>query len=193
MNSLVLFDSLGGNTEKVANRIHETANKELAPSRIVKIDKETELDFFDYDLIFIGSPVIDWLPTPRMMSFVKKCLKGYNQKGLVKPSAPIVPGKFAVCFGTFAGPHIGKREAVPMTLWLRSALEHIGFTVLDSWHIVGHFNNGWDHLNQNGRLGNIENRPDENDLLRLENRVRGTIASLSAWQGPAQQAETPQS
>lgn len=67
-----------------------------------------------------------------------------------------------------------------MTLWLRSALEHLGFIVLDEWHVPGQFANR-PELNQHGRLGNIEGRPDAHDLQDIENRVRGTLASLSAW------------
>ncbi|QTA89118.1 flavodoxin family protein [Desulfonema magnum] len=180
MNALVLFDSMGGNTEKVAGAIHEAIEKEQILCHMIKLDKETDLDFYDYDLIFIGSPVIDWLPTKTMMEFVKTKLKEYNGKGMIRPSAPIIPGKFAICFGTFAGPHIGKREALPMTMWLRSFLEHIGFMVLDTWHIVGQFKDR-DDLNINGRLGNIQNRPNENDLENVKNRVEGILASLEAW------------
>lgn len=180
MKALVLFDSIGGNTKKVANRIHETVKGKLSPTDILKVTKQTELDFLDYDLIFIGSPVIDWLPTQTMIDYIKKRLKGYGEKGLIKPSAPIVPGKFAVCFATFAGPHIGVNEAKPMTMWMRSALEHVGYTVLDEWHVPGQFVNK-PELNKYGRLGNIEGRPDEHDLADVENRVRGILDSLAAW------------
>ena len=75
-----------------------------------------------------------------------------------------------------------------MTMWLRSALEHIGFMVLDSWHIVGQFSK-WEDLDKHGRLGNIEQRPNKNDLLDLKNRVLGTIASLEAWRSGRQWIE----
>ncbi len=67
-----------------------------------------------------------------------------------------------------------------MTLWLRSALAHLGFIVLDEWHVPGQFASR-PELNQGGRLGNIEGRPDAHDLQDMENRVRGILASLSAW------------
>lgn len=181
MKSIIIYDSLGGNTDKAARTIHQALQTEGLLPDILKVDKETHVELLDYDLIFIGSPVIDWLPTKKMMAFVKKELKQLNkQKEQIKPAAPILPGKFGVCFGTFAGPHIGKKEALPMTMWLRSALEHIGFIVLDTWHVVGAFNNGID-LNHNGRLGNIENRPNQNDLDNLSNRVKGITAALQAW------------
>ena len=111
---------------------------------------------------------------------LKKGLKQYSKNGQIKPAAPILSGKFGICLGTFAGPHIGKEEALPMTMGLSSALEHMGFIVLDTWHIVGTFNNGID-LNHNGRLGNIENRPNQIDLDDLKNRVKGLLGALRAW------------
>jgi hypothetical protein len=179
MDALVVYDALSGNTEKVAQRIYETSAESL-PTKIVKAGDDTDIDLLAHDLVFIGSPVIDWLPTKKMTAFVQRTMKAANQQGRVKPAAPIIPGKFAVCFATFGGPHIGVGEARPMTLWLRSALEHLGFIVLDEWHVPGQFANK-PEFNQSGRLGNIEGRPDEHDLRDIENRVRGTLASLSAW------------
>lgn len=180
MKTIILFDSLGGNTKKVADRIYETAKAKFVSTDIVKVTKQTELDFMEYDLIFAGSPVIDWLPTQTMLDYIRKCLKGYSEKGLIKPSSPIVPGKFAICFGTYAGPHIGVNEARPMTMWMRSAFEHVGYTVLDEWHVPGQFTNK-PELNKYGRLGNIEGRPNDHDLADIENRVKGTLASITAF------------
>ncbi len=181
MKSLVLFESIGGNTEKVARAIAETlAERNLLP-HLTKVDARINLEFYDYDLVFIGSPVIDWLPAPTMMDFVKRTMKACHAKGLIIPAAPIVPGKFAVCFGTFAGPHIGEREALPMTMWLRSFMEHLRFTVLDAWHVVGEFGNRGE-LDVNGRMGDIRNRPNDNDIGDIKNRVAGLLAFLAAWQ-----------
>jgi len=179
MNSLVLFDSLSGNTEKVAKAIYDTATIGTA-SHLLKIDKETNINIYDYGLIFIGSPVIDWLPTKTMMDFVKGKMKEYNGKGLIKPSSPIIPGKFGVCFGTFGGPHIGKREAQPMTMWLRSFLEHLGYIVLDEWLFVGEFKNR-ENLNKAGRMGNIAERPNAADLATVQGQTEGILASLQDW------------
>lgn len=151
-------------------------------SDLVKVSSKSSLDFYDVDLVFIGSPVITWLPTQTMMDFVKKKLRAYSAVGKVPLSAPLRPGKFGVCFGTFAGPHIGKREALPMTMWLRFFLEHLGYTVLDEWHIVGEFKNKQE-LNAGGRLGNIQGRPNEHDLMEVENKVKGLLISLKAWGG----------
>ena len=171
---------MGGNTEKVAKAIAETLKENDGLPHLVKVAAGIDLDFYEYDLVFIGSPVIEWLPAATMMEFVKRTMKAYSAKGLVKPASPVIPGKFAVCFGTFAGPHTGEKEALPMTLWLASFLEHLGFSVLDAWHVVGDFGNRPD-LDVGGRLGDIRHRPNDNDIADVKNRVAGLLAFLEAW------------
>ena len=178
MKSLILYDSLGGNTEKVAQQISDALKESGHEVVLTKLKAGIDLDFFDYDLVFTGSPVIDWLPTKQMMEFIKKTLKSYAGQGKVVPSSPLLPGKYAVCFCTYGGPHIGKNEAVPMTMWLRSFFEHIGFAVLDRWHIVGQFNKETE-MNTKGRLGNILGRPNEQDLRVVSDRTKGIIRALS--------------
>ena len=179
MKSLILYDSMGGNTAKVARTIERSLINSMS-TYMVSVDKKLIIDLFEYDLIFIGSPVIDWLPTNTLMSFVKSKMKEYSKKGLIKPSSPILPGKFGISFGTYAGPHIGKKEASPMTMWLNSFLEHLGYTTLDQWLVVGKHNHN-SEINKNGRLGNIEDRPNKADLLSIENRVKGIVNALSGW------------
>jgi len=178
MKGLILYDSIGGNTEKVAQRIHDTLKGLVNKIDFIKFTPRVDVDFFRYDLIFLGSPVIYWLPTKQMMDYIKNRLRSYNDQGKIRPSSPLIPGKYGICFCTYAGPHIGETEALPMTMWLRSFLEHLGYTVLDQWHIVGQFHDDTD-MNIQGRMGNILGRPNSRDLLEVENRTRGVIASLS--------------
>ena len=177
MKTLVLYDSLGGNTKKVADTIYQTLNNHYEEVDFIKVSTDLEIDFFDYDLVFLGSPVIDWLPTKKLMDFLKSKLKGYSEKGLILPSSPIKLNKYAICYCTFGGPHIGENEAIPMTLWLRSFLEHLGFQVLNQWHFVGQFHKET-NMNTNGRLGNILGRPNDKDLQEVENRTMGIVESL---------------
>ncbi len=178
MKSLILYDSIGGNTEKVAKRIYDTLKDATNEVDFIKFSSEVDVDFFEYDLILLGSPVIDWLPTKRMMEFVKKKLQFYSNQGKIIPSSPLRSGKYGICFCTYAGPHIGKNEAFPMTMWLRSFLEHLGYAVLDQWHIVGQFHKETD-MNTHGRLGNILGRPNDMDLLDVENQTKGVVGALT--------------
>jgi flavodoxin len=179
MKALVLYDSLGGNTEKVAKQIHDTLVDNAVESELVKVEKDTDLDLYAYDLLFVGSPVIAWGPTRTMRDYVMKKLKAYHRDKIL-PSAPMRPGKFAVSFCTYSGTHIGEMEAIPLTKWFSAFMGHLGCQILGEWHIVGAFHNT-EEPNIHGRLGDIRGRPDERDLLEIHNRVKGLLAALSAW------------
>ena len=179
MNALILYDSLGGNTEKVAQRIHDTLVEHGVESQLVKVDQDTDFDLYAYDLLFLGSPVIAWGPTNNMRDFVMNKLRQYH-KDQIKPSAPLRPGKFAVSFCTYSGTHIGEQEAEPLTKWFSAFTAHLGCQVLGEWNIVGEFHKQ-EAVNLNGRLGDIRGRPNERDLVDVENRVKGMLAALSAW------------
>jgi flavodoxin len=181
MKTLVLYDSKGGNTEKVARQIHGTIENIGHESDLVRVAEDAEIDLDAYEILFMGAPVYAWLPTETMIQFVKKKMREYRDAGKIVPACPIQKGKFAVCFCTYSGTHIGKDEAVPATKWLAAFAGHIGYPVVGEWHIVGQFHNR-DELNTSGRLGNILGRPNAQDLKDVENRVRGLLASLAAWQ-----------
>jgi len=181
MKALVLYDSLGGNTEKVAKRIHDTLVENDVDSRLFKVkrDEDRDLDLYEYDILILGSPVIAWGPTNPMRDFVMKKLREYH-KERIRPSAPLRPGKFAVSFCTYSGTHIGEDEAIPLTKWFSSFTGHLGCRIMGEWHIVGEFHNRKD-VNINGRLGDIRGRPNEQDLLNVHNRVKGMLNALSAF------------
>jgi flavodoxin len=179
MKALVLYDSLGGNTEKVAEHIHDTLVDNRVETELIKVAEDTDLDLFDFDILFLGSPVIAWGPTDTMRNFVMKKLRAYH-KDKIAPSAPLRPGKFGVSFCTYSGTHIGEMEAIPLTKWFSSFLGHLGCQILGEWHIVGAFH-GQDAPNIHGRLGDIRGRPNEQDLLEIRNRVQGLLAGLVAW------------
>jgi len=178
MNALVLYDSLGGNTEKVAKRIHDTLVAGAVKSELIKVSQDTDLDLYAYDLLFLGSPVIAWGPTDNMRHFVMTKLRAYHREH-IRPSAPLRPGKFAVSFCTYSGTHIGEDEAIPLTKWFSAFTAHLGCQIMGEWNIVGAFHNRED-VNINGRLGDIRGRPNEADLFEVENRVKGLLAAISA-------------
>ncbi|MCK4310580.1 MAG: flavodoxin [Methanomicrobia archaeon] len=174
MKCLILYSSLSGNTEKVAMRIRDTIENDI---EIIKIDRETNIDLYHYDLVFLGSPVIQWLPTKILMDFVSRTLVRYHKSGDLIPCSPVRPGKYAICFCTYAGPHTGISEAVPAIKWMRTFFEHIGFTVLDEWYTVGEYKRSEENSTM-GRLGDIKGRPSEDDLLEIENKTRGILKTL---------------
>jgi flavodoxin len=177
MRSLVLCSSVTGNTEKVARRIAEALRREGHDVAFVTVNDETNVDLLAYDLVFLGSAVHQWLPTRKMVNYVKRMMKQYSASSIIVPCSPIRPGKYAVCFCTYSGPHTGISEAVPATKWMRAFLEHVGFTVLAEWHTIGEFK-GSEENSVHGRFGDIRGRPNGHDLAEIENRIIGVLNVL---------------
>ena len=177
MRCLILYASLTKNTERVALRIQDVLQAEGLNVELIKIDHETEIDLYQYDLIFLGSLVQLWLPAQTMMDFVRRTVFHYQKTGDLAPCSPVRPGKYAICFCTYAGPHTGVSEAVPAVKWMRTFFEHLGFVVLDEWYTVGEFT-GSEENSTRGRLGDIRGRPNEDDLLAIENKTKGILETL---------------
>jgi flavodoxin len=177
MRSLVLYSSVTGNTEKVARQIAETLRREGHDVLLVRVNDQTNVDLLEYNLVFLGSAVHQWLPTRKMVNYVKRMLKQYFASGIIVPCSPIKPGKYAVCFCTYSGPHTGISEAVPATRWMRAFLEHVGFTVLAEWHTIGEFK-GNEENSLHGRFGDIRGRPNEHDIAEIQNRIIGILNVL---------------
>ena len=189
MKALVLFDTMGGNTEKIATQIFQTIQSNKINCDLIKLDENTKLELYDYDLIFLGSPVIEWLPTSKMMKFVKAKMLEHRLRGDIIPSSPQKQNKYAVCFGTYCGAHIGEDEALPMTQWLAAFFGHIGFNVLEQINIPSEMRNfgqgkGWmndnllEKLNTMGKCKNIIGRPNKEDLIYIEQKLNNLISSL---------------
>ena len=62
MKILNLYFSSTGNTEKVAQKIADAARSEGHQVDLLKITEDINVEFFDYDFIFAGSGVYEWLP-----------------------------------------------------------------------------------------------------------------------------------
>jgi hypothetical protein len=49
------------------------------------------------------------------------------------------PGKNALVFVTYSGPHTGIDEAPPVGKDIRQYFEHRGFNVIDEWYILSEY------------------------------------------------------
>ena len=56
--ALVLFCTKNGNTEKVAQRIHDTLRKAGMEVSIARINKDLEVEYLNYNLSFLGAPEV---------------------------------------------------------------------------------------------------------------------------------------
>ncbi len=169
MKAAVIYWSKGGNTEKAAQAVKEGLKNSGIQTVVKRVEEAGDIDLYDYDLICLGFPSYHWHPPEPVAAFLKSKFSEYRQKGFVKVSAPKVPGKNALVFCTYSGPHTGINEAIPAGKYAGQFFEHFGFTILDEWYIVGEFHGSEEH-NTKGRLGNIKGRPNEKDLekIRLE-------------------------
>ncbi|WP_419781807.1 flavodoxin domain-containing protein [Maridesulfovibrio sp.] len=181
MKILNIYGSLNGQTEKVALEIANVA--ELAGHDIstVNLNKEGVLfDLLNYDLIFIGSGVYTWLPGRSVKDWIDRQLGYARDNNLILPGSPRISGKFACVYCTYAGPHTGEAEAIPAIKYMGQLFDHMGITVADEWAVVGSFvPKKMQHFNTSGRLGNIEGRPNEEDLKQVREKTAGLLESIS--------------
>jgi flavodoxin len=167
MQALIVYWSSTGNTEKVACAIREGLAEGGAKVTIRKVEDASGVDFYDHDLVCIGFPSYHWSPPKPVDEFLKTKFRIYQRQGRVKVGAPKVPGKHALVFCTYSGPHTGMREAIPAGLYAGQFFEHLGFVVRGEWYVPGEFH-GSEEASTKGRLGDIRGRPNSDDLQRVK-------------------------
>jgi len=69
MNTIVVYDSQFGNTERIAQTIADTM-RAFGPARVVRVNPTQPLDCREADLLIIGSPTQGFRATPAMQAFV---------------------------------------------------------------------------------------------------------------------------
>jgi len=176
MKALILYWSKTGNTEKVASTIRGGLESSGVEGIIERIEETKDVDFFSYDLICIGFPSHQWHPPEPVSAFLKKKFSGYRAQGRVKVGAPKI-GKPVLIFCTYSGPHTGINEAIPAGKYVGQFFEHLGFTILDEWYIIGEFH-GSEERSTKGRMGDIRGRPSEEDLRKVKQDVVDLLRRL---------------
>ncbi len=167
VNALIVYWSKTGNTKKVAVAIREGLAEAGVDVVLQNVEGIGDVDWYAYELVCIGFPSDQWkLPKP-MDEFLNKKFNAYRIAGHVKENAPKVLGKNALIFCTYSGPHSGIREAVPPVLYAGQFFEHLGFTVVGEWYLVGEFHGSLVASTQ-GKLGDIRGRPNEEDLRKVK-------------------------
>ncbi len=164
--AVVIYWSKSGNTEKVAHSIKEGLDDAGLEVSLLKTDEADDIDYFDYDLVCLGFPSYFWHPPKPMDDLLKENFRKHRGEGKIKPSSPMIQGKYALIFCTYSGPHTGLGEATPAGDYAGQFFEHIGFEVLDKWYILSEFH-GWEEGNIKGRMGDIRGLPSEDDLRKI--------------------------
>ena len=169
--ALIIYESLSGNTKKVAEAIHKGLLNAGMDSLLKPVKAAAEEDFFAYDLVCFGAPSYSWHVPKSSEAYLKAKFQEYRNKGCVLPCAPLIEGKNALVFCTYSGPHTGIREAIPTGLYIGQFFEHFGFAVADEWYVLSEFI-GSEKNSTQGRMGNIKGLPSEDDLQRLTGRAQ---------------------
>ena len=109
MKTLVVYDSVHGNTEKIAQAIGEAIAGEVEVLRLGEVNP-SELGTFD--LLIIGSPTHGGRPTPAMQDFLGKvqalALEGVNLAAFDTRLSKRWVGIFGYAAGRIAGSLKGK-------------------------------------------------------------------------------------
>lgn len=178
---LILYYSINGSTERVARRIEKGFERKEFDVTVRKIQEADNISYFDYDLICFGFPSIHWhVPAP-VEQYLKSQFQKHTKEGRIIPGAPRI-GKDVLLFCTYCGTHTGIREAEPAVRYAGQFFEHVGFSVVDEWYVVGEFKNN-EPNNLYGRLGNVSGQPDEASLGRIESAAVNLASRLVAEKG----------
>ncbi len=164
--AVILYWSSTGNTKKVAFALKEGLEAAGVTVSILKTTEAENIDYFDYDLVCVGCPSIQWHPPKQVTAFLLKKFDEYKKQKKIKTGAPKVPGKNALIFCTYSGPHTGLNEATPVGKYVGQFFEHIGFTVLDEWYVPSEFH-GSAERSTTGRMGDIRGKPTAEELQKI--------------------------
>jgi hypothetical protein len=175
--AIVLYWSHSGNTEKVAFSIKAGLEAAGVVVTCKRVEDAADVDYFEYDLVCLGFPSYSWHPPKPVDELLQANFARYRKERKVLPSAPTIPGKNALIFCTYSGPHTGIREAIPAGKYAGQFFEHIGFTVVDEWYVLAEFH-GSEEFSTVGRMGDIKGLPSEHDLKRIEGQARLLVSRL---------------
>lgn len=184
MKVLHVFHSQTGNTQKVAQFIEKSVIEASCEITTVQAKaKGKPIQIMDYDLVLIGSGVYGWLPGKPMMDWLaeraKESMSEFGGSGILKPGSPRISNKYVGVYCTFGGSHTGINEAIPAVKYMGQLFDHLGFTIAAEWYMPGAYGvSKLEHHNTQGRLGDIRDRPNENDLNAIAEKVKGLIASI---------------
>ena len=179
-DALLLYWSAGGNTGQVADALGATLAENDIEVDKGEMTEELDVDYLDYTLTLLGAPVYQFLPPRDVRAF----LSNQQNRAHPSPAAPREQGHYGVVFCTYGGPHTGYREAVPALKYMGQFLEHQGIPVVDELSVVGEFHAPKrQHLNTEGRLGDIRGRPSDADLADAQGRMQGIIRHLGLGSG----------
>ena len=134
MKSLVVFDSVYGNTEKIAASIASTLKKG-SEVKLAKVNEVNPLELDPLDLLVVGSPTHGGRATPDMQTFMGKvpsnALRGMRVTAFDTGISPEGRGFFMRMFLKILGYAAGRIGRTLTNKGGTLVLEPEGFIVLD--------------------------------------------------------------
>ncbi len=100
MKTLVVYDSVSGNTEKIAQAMGGALGAEV---RVIRVSEINPSALEKIDLLIVGSPTHGGRPTPAVQSFLNKIPENGLQGVKVAAFDTRVAAKLAKIFGYAAG------------------------------------------------------------------------------------------
>lgn len=181
MNILNYYFSSTGNTESVALKISDTATELGHTVETIKVTRnDVKIDMLAFPFVFVGSGVYGQLPGQPLMDLHRRLLQYYNEIGEVHYASPRRSSTYAVVYCTYGGVHTGLNEAIPAVKYMGQLLDHLGYTIVGEWYVVGDYlTPGSPDRSTHGRLGDIHGRPNKADLQEVAQKVTGIMRTLA--------------
>ncbi len=169
---LIAYASNTGNTEKIATALEKNFIRHNWQCDVRKITENDDLknpgfQFEDYEFVCVGSPVIWRLPKDEIVHLMR-----FRNR----PNGRIIPGpKSGLVFCSYAGIHLGPKEAIATLAMLEIELEHLAFQVIERIAIPGRYvdreTKKWFH-------GDMRNMPTDQDLATVSDIIDGVMDRL---------------
>jgi flavodoxin len=115
MNSLVIFDSQFGNTEKLARAAADTL-KPAGKAQAIKADAAQLTDLKGIDLLVLASATVAWNPLPAMQAFLGKL------------TSDVLKGMSVACFDTIV--HAPRFLTSSAARKMKKTLQGLGVSLL---------------------------------------------------------------
>ena len=142
-NAIVMYSSITGNTEKVAQKFEEVLKAYNFNVSLEKVYPQRDyikdpIYFDDCDLLCLGAPIIAALPYKELSSVIGWSGKHVDLFKGDRPN-PSAPGRLrvGVVFSTFGGTVAGPRECLPTLALEKEYLQLYGFTPVGEFACPG--------------------------------------------------------
>ena len=114
-----------------------------------------------------------------MVELHRRLLGKYHEEGVVKHASPRRPSAYVVAYCTYGGVHTGINEAIPAVKFMGQLYDHLGYTIVGEWYIIGEYEDRFRDRSISGRLGDIRGRPNADDLKEVAEKVKGILKAFS--------------